>query len=192
MSISILVSDPDGSFRIIETPGKLDDLQGLVGGYLEAVTLENFHIYLNEEGKMQGLPPNGESSLMLEHYLPGFTAHDTLVGPVLWLASTDSGDSASCPIEIINRFADSSLSRFTGSSSLVVMCRNDDIWVYDSPARAIAQITNLVETARADADHGTIEVYPSVSRPRWVELRVELMDQVRITVNDEREDRTYG
>ena len=37
----------------------LDALKSLVGGYIEVVTLDdNILLICNEEGKMQGLPPN--------------------------------------------------------------------------------------------------------------------------------------
>ena len=41
-----------------EVENELEDLQRLVGGYIEAVRLDDIIILVNEEGKNLGLPPN--------------------------------------------------------------------------------------------------------------------------------------
>lgn len=57
--ITVLYYEPGKDPRTITTPGDLASLQGLVGGYIEAVTLEpGLVLICNEEGKVHGLQPN--------------------------------------------------------------------------------------------------------------------------------------
>ena len=53
---------------------KLDELQPIVGGYIEIVYLPGRFMVVNEEGKLMGLPINGKAS---------FIAGETIVGDVL-------------------------------------------------------------------------------------------------------------
>lgn len=51
----------------------LHDLQGIVGGLIEAVPYEDFLLICNEEGKLQGLAPNF------------FHGNDLIVGDVVFV-----------------------------------------------------------------------------------------------------------
>lgn len=185
--VSILISEPDSTFTIQRVNGTLEPMQKLVGGMLEAVTLDEFHIYLNEEGKMMGLKPNDQSTMVLDSYLPGFSRRDILVGPVLWMGFNDDGNEADTPEHVISNFV-----AYTVTTAITVIRVGNDIWVYDDAVKARIKILDLLAAARNAAEHGTIEVVPGVRPQRWVESRVELMDHPEITLHDERSDRTFG
>lgn len=204
--ISVLVSEPS-HFRIVSVSSDLDAMQQLVGGYIEPVYLpgQPWSIYCNEEGKMMGLGVNKPSTLMVDAlYLAAgrqrFSAHDVLVGPVIWMGPpTGAGSETSVEIDIVRQFASRSiglaLRTAPGDADIVitVICDGNDIWVYDQADDTEAEwITLLTEKARNRAEHGTIEVWTGVSPDRWVELRVELMDHYEINLHDERRDRSYG
>lgn len=78
----------DDKFREIVVPNKLDVLQQLVGGHIEAVTIATDAVIIcNEEGRIKGLEHNCN-----------FCGLD-LVGPVL-IVGTDGEDFADCPMSV--------------------------------------------------------------------------------------------
>lgn len=72
MSKAIVVPVYDAPYVIDYEPG-LKFLQAQVGGYIEAVDFEvndtEYTLWLNEEGKILGLPYNGEATSMVSHRL---------------------------------------------------------------------------------------------------------------------------
>lgn len=63
------------------TDFSLEELQAIVGGYIEIVTLDEEHLMVvNEEGKLQGLPLNINASAI---YLAKTHIKDSIVGDVL-------------------------------------------------------------------------------------------------------------
>jgi hypothetical protein len=53
--------------EIIETNGTLAELSAAVGGYIEIVSLsEDAHAYVNEEGKLLGLPINDAATAIFQ------------------------------------------------------------------------------------------------------------------------------
>lgn len=191
---SVLVSRPDSSFTIEQTNGGLDVMQALVGGgYLEALTpASDCSVYINEDGKQLNLPMNAASTLFLETLVPGFMRADHLVGPVVWLGHDDSGNERDLPFKYATAFSVATLAN-SNPDSLVVVTWKNDVWVWDTPADGpMAVVRRLITEARRAAEHGTIEVFYNVDRNRWVETRVDLMDHVKITLHDERKDRSYG
>jgi len=92
MSFQALVVPPQGALYRQDIHG-LHDLQKLVGGYLEGVRSPHHagvFAYLNEEGALQGLPPNLRASLYLN--VP-------VVGTVLFVGSQGSAER-DCPPEV--------------------------------------------------------------------------------------------
>lgn len=82
---------PDGTHRdVVPEDGKhftLDELQELVGGYIELVPgehTETYDVVVNEEGKLRGLEANPTAT----EYC-GVTGLDTLVGNVLILTGEE-------------------------------------------------------------------------------------------------------
>ena len=82
----MIVIDPDGEIteyqRRRNNPPPLQELQKIVGGYIEKVwgNKDNTAIaYCNEEGKIHKLPPNEKATQAIR------MEHDTLVGNVVFL-----------------------------------------------------------------------------------------------------------
>ena len=59
-TIRVLVAEPMKPCRVADIPDKLEVMQAMVGGYIEAVTpfTDPVAIVCNEEGKLQDLPYN--------------------------------------------------------------------------------------------------------------------------------------
>lgn len=57
--IRVLVKEPGKEAELRDIPNTLKALQNAVGGYIETMWLEDSCVIIcNEEGKLQGLPPN--------------------------------------------------------------------------------------------------------------------------------------
>lgn len=70
----------------------LEEMQGFVGGYIEALPLRDGRVmWLNEEGKLIGLPYNAVADLMA-HQLSGIAMWDDIRGNVLIASPEESGD----------------------------------------------------------------------------------------------------
>lgn len=80
----------------VSDENELDDLQRYVGGWIEYVpTNEDVTLYCNEEGKIEGLPPNPlATSLFGSLLMPG----DYLAGDVILLGPIDD-EGASTSID---------------------------------------------------------------------------------------------
>ena len=74
--------------KLNEGDSQLSILQNAVGGYIEAVDLEdNLTMWVNEEGKLNGLPINAMATMLWEKHF-GFT--DVIVGDVIFTGGTGS------------------------------------------------------------------------------------------------------
>ena len=82
--------------KVEEIKNELETMQELVGGYIEAVSAgQGICLVCNEEGKLNGLPPN----------FP--IGHDVIVGNAVFVGYGRSGDFIDLTdeqIEIINIF----------------------------------------------------------------------------------------
>lgn len=103
----VIPADERQPIRLQEIePHDLNAYRQIVGGYLEAVTLERpaATLYLNEEGKLDGLPINPRATALAwvhSSYLRN--AADVLVGPVFIVGPPDqNGDDLTAPIELVN------------------------------------------------------------------------------------------
>lgn len=100
MKVAVIPADPELPIRVDEVEGRigLDYLQKQVKGYIEPVDItladedaSEVSMYVNEEGKLEGLPYNpratflAQDSIMAFDYIAGDVV---LVGPV-----DDEGDS---------------------------------------------------------------------------------------------------
>lgn len=78
-------------------PKALTEMQALVGGWLEAVTLQSATIFMNEEGKLQGLPPNRRATLLWAG-LASYPVGDVICGDVFVSGPADrDGEMTRCP-----------------------------------------------------------------------------------------------
>ena len=86
MKISVIIKEPGGKPRHVHVENSLENLQKIVGGYIETVTIaEDAVIICNEEGRLLGMP-----------YCCTICEVD-FVGPVI-LAGVSGEDLADWPI----------------------------------------------------------------------------------------------
>ena len=109
-------SHPGNGLRSITDD--LPTLQSFVGGHIEAVygyrTPEGDNadqpritFYLNEEGKIHGLPENGLATALWWHYNRDAIGRDILLGPVIILGGfDDKGDNTSLPADVVGVYTD--------------------------------------------------------------------------------------
>lgn len=91
MSKKVVIIPAEGEPYIQEIKGKTVDYETLsqgVGGWIECVGLDiNLDLWVNEEGKLNGLPINPVATLLWEKYL-GKT--DIIVGDAVITAGSDN------------------------------------------------------------------------------------------------------
>lgn len=83
-----------------EVRGELRDLQELIGGHLEAVTLDeggDAALYFDEEGKLKGRGHNPVATALVDHFYPGFRTRDFIAGDALLVGSNEEGDEVDAP-----------------------------------------------------------------------------------------------
>ena len=84
--IKAIIKRPDEEYgHMTNISPRLENLQKTVNGYIEAITLGKITIIINEEGKLQGLPPN----------MP--LGNDIIVGTII-VCGTQDEDFADIPI----------------------------------------------------------------------------------------------
>jgi hypothetical protein len=59
-------------------------------------------LYCNEEGKLQGLPPNRQATAFVERFRPGFAHFDTLVGDCVVVGVGADGESVDVPGDVVD------------------------------------------------------------------------------------------
>jgi hypothetical protein len=74
--------------RDLPTDDLLSELQGEVGGLIEAVTVNGAVMYINEDGKGLGLPINDIASI-IAHADSSIAYHDMIVGTAVFVGPTD-------------------------------------------------------------------------------------------------------
>lgn len=93
----------DQPLTIVETNG-LDDLQAAVEGFVEPVAGEDFTAWVNEEGKLKGMPFNPRADRFLHLAIPALSTWDCIVGPVIITGGADDeGDNTDISPELIER-----------------------------------------------------------------------------------------
>ena len=85
---------------LTEIEPKLTALQGMVGGYLEAIYGRDWHAYVNEEGRWTGLPINLPATQLAE--ANGWPSYgSTLVGTVVFLGGRGA-DEDNVPLSLVD------------------------------------------------------------------------------------------
>ena len=94
--------DTDGTVRRIEVNG-YEDFVEHVGGYLEAVRVNaTATAYIDEEGKLKGLPHNEVASELLNYLKAGLAATDFISGPMVIVGKPDAeGVDTDVPPEVV-------------------------------------------------------------------------------------------
>jgi hypothetical protein len=82
----VLVTPANGdSFSLVE-------LQGFVGGYIEGIRLpDNQWMFVNEEGKLHGLPYNPFATHVFKTLRPAMIFDDYIVGPAIICTTQEAG-----------------------------------------------------------------------------------------------------
>lgn len=96
-----VVIQPDSRPALVEGDfSSLAALQEVVGGYIESVRSPwpGSTVYVNEEGKIQGLPYNDAATRILADVLPD----DVIVGPAIIVGATEDGYDCDVPDEVID------------------------------------------------------------------------------------------
>lgn len=96
----IIPADLNEPVRAETIDARLENLQTLVAGNIEAVSGDDWHFYLNEEGKILNLPPNRRAGLLVLEKT-GMLA-DVYCGTVVFLGETHDGDEGNAPQHLIN------------------------------------------------------------------------------------------
>ena len=95
----------DGPAREVDQDwSSLERLQEEVGGFIEGVPMralgDNVTAFINEEGKLRGLPVNRNATIAFEGgLLPG----DVIVGPMVVLAYDAQGETVEAPLAVRNQ-----------------------------------------------------------------------------------------
>lgn len=187
-----LISEPNTiGFRIERVTIDLTTLQKLVDGYIEAVTGDNWMAYVDEEGKNKNKPINHLSTLYIEDLLPGFTRRDVLVGSVVWFGfALQPGPSGERDFDNdrILQFCIMAAA-LAGDDNPISFARwGADVWVFDRPVDAVAKLMGLVEQAAGSEDFGTIVFQSALTRDKWKDMSVTVMQRPGMTLHDERDD----
>ena len=96
----IIPADLSEPARVETIDAGLETLQNLVAGNIEAVSADDWHFYLNEEGKILGLAPNRRAGLLVFEET-GVLA-DVYCGNVVVLGDTEDGDEGDVPEHLID------------------------------------------------------------------------------------------
>ena len=88
--------------RELHEPISYNEMVDVVHGYIEAVYLDGATVFVNEEGKLQGLPKN-MAATDLAHAHAAIYADDYIAGNMLIVGnSDDEGEMTSLTTEWIN------------------------------------------------------------------------------------------
>lgn len=107
MQITAIVVPADATVApYVTTVTGLSDFQGLVGGWIQAVTGPGWTAYLDEEGKVKGRAVNDRAHHFLHWVSPcGLAAWDTIVGDVVLVGPVDDdGDDTDAPQSLAEHF----------------------------------------------------------------------------------------
>lgn len=101
--MKVLVLWVNGKFQEKEISGDLESMKQEVGGWLEVLRLPRWvDMWLNEEGKLIGLPPNPIATGLVRG-AGAIADTDYIVGSVMFTGWPDSeGDSTDCPQAFID------------------------------------------------------------------------------------------
>lgn len=106
MQLTVLLTSPNERAQVVTLEVTLKALQQAIGGgYLEAIGGPTWSAYLDEEGRLKGLPVNHDGTRLAQAL--GFSEGPPwddigLVGPVLFMGpADDEGDETSVTDEVI-------------------------------------------------------------------------------------------
>jgi hypothetical protein len=103
VTVKAVIVRADGDIEIGPVNPTLDGIKSVVGGWLEAIhpTGDQYgvwHAYVDEEGKLKGLPPNPVATGFVTGL--GWRGGDVLCGPVVILGEDGEGEEADAPEQV--------------------------------------------------------------------------------------------
>lgn len=98
-----ILIQPDTSGCVDDIEDTLAAFQRVVGGYIEQVGTEDVSIFLNEEGKIHGLPVNELATSLWWLLCPAMTGVDAICGPVL-ITGRSGPNNAPVPQRMIDLY----------------------------------------------------------------------------------------
>lgn len=97
IKLLLIPADPNRPVVAQDVQPKLEKLRETIGGgWLEAITRDDWHMYVDEEGLLKELPQNQRASKL---------ARRTLVGDAIVLGHTAQGDEANVPKKVLDAVA---------------------------------------------------------------------------------------
>jgi hypothetical protein len=96
----IIPADLNEPARVETIDASLTNLQTLVAGNIEAVNGDDWHFYLNEEGKILNLAPNRRAGLLVLEETGALT--DVYCGNIVFLGETGDGGEGDVPGHLID------------------------------------------------------------------------------------------
>ena len=102
-TIDVVTIQVDGTLTAETVEQGCAPLQQRVGGWIEAVASQDGDVtlWVNEEGKLMGLPVNGLATELWYKLNPSVAGFDVLCGPVVVTGGCDaSGDTLSIPAAV--------------------------------------------------------------------------------------------
>ena len=104
MRTALVIPTAADPYKIDLSEGSLEKLQSAVGGYIQMVEIGPYSMYLNEEGKMIGLPVNRLATALWESEYGAGT--DIIVGNAVFCGPPDDeGEDTSLSIDQFYEFA---------------------------------------------------------------------------------------
>jgi hypothetical protein len=103
--IRALIVRPDDTYEVREIEQDLRTLQGLLGGYLEAISTAHCVFWTNKEGKLKEMPHNDMATYLWWKANPAMEGVDVLQGPVFVTGLEDDyGESTSVPDDVVDLY----------------------------------------------------------------------------------------
>jgi len=110
--MKVLVIQPDGYGDTSEITGpeagRLAQFQAHVGGFIEAIGGAGWAAYVNEDGRMRGLPPNYAATRLAAAL--GWPGNTTLLGPAVFFGRGTGPDEKDVPARVLDAWAGRRLS----------------------------------------------------------------------------------
>jgi hypothetical protein len=103
--IQVLIINPDATYELRTVEQDLKVLQGLVGGWIEAIRTDAACFWANEDGKANECPTNSLATYLWWNFDPKMEGLDVLRGPIFLTGHDDgAGNSLPVPDEVIEYF----------------------------------------------------------------------------------------
>lgn len=103
--IQVLIINPDDTYELRVIEQDLKTLQGLVGGWIEAIHTDAACFWADEDGKEKGCPTNSLATYLWWNLKPEMEGLDVLRGPIFLTGHDDGhGNSLPVPDDVIEYF----------------------------------------------------------------------------------------